>query len=57
LDPDHRGVIAVDGIGPVEIRLHRLDVIQLAAAPNGERGDHRMRQRVRHDAVDNGSAT
>src|SRR4029450_7705315 len=37
LDPDHRGVIAVDGIGPVEIRLHRLDVIPLAAAPNGER--------------------
>jgi hypothetical protein len=45
-DPDHRGVVAVDGAGPVEIGLHRLHVLERPAVDDGQSGDHGMGQGV-----------
>ena len=33
---DHRGVVAVDGVGPVQVGLDRLDVLEGAAADGGQ---------------------
>ena len=53
---DDRRVVALDGIGPVKIGLHRLNLVQPAAAGDGKGCDHRVRQQIRDDPVDDGPA-
>lgn len=51
-DPDHRGVVAVDRIGPVQIGRHRVDVGQPAAVDHGQGRGHGVGQGVGDRAVD-----
>ena len=45
-DPNHRRVVAVDGVGPVEVGVNSLDVLERPAADDGQRRGHGMGQRV-----------
>ena len=52
-NPNNRGVVAVDGVGPVEIGLNRVDILKPAAADDRQCRGRCVGQRVGdHPVID-----